>query len=130
MVPTEDFDTVQAVDLSKVSENNFELNNEITEQEILRSINNLKINKACASDLILNEFLKYSKTKMLTALTKLFNLVFSGFIPEEWSQGIIRSPIYKNKGDKSNPDNYRGITILSCFGKLYCCLKSKTESVP
>ena len=60
------------------------LANEITEQEILRSINNIKINKACASDLILNEFLKYSKTKMLTAFTKLFNLVFSsGFIPEE-----------------------------------------------
>ena len=56
---------------------------------------------------------------MLTALTKLFNLVFSsGFIPEEWSQGII-SPIYKNEGDKSNPDIYRGITILSCFGKLF-----------
>ena len=28
-------------------------------------------------------------------------------------------PIYKNKRDKANPDNYRGITILSCFGKLF-----------
>ena len=24
-----------------------------------------------------------------------------------------------NKGDAGNPDNYRGITILSCFGKLF-----------
>ena len=25
----------------------------------------------------------------------------------------------KNKGDANNPDNYRGITVLSCFGKLF-----------
>lgn len=118
-VSTENSDSLPEVDPAKVSEYNFELNAEITEQEVLKSINNLKINKACASDLILNEFLKYSKTKMLTAFTKLFNLVFSsGFIPEDWSQGII-TPIYKNKGEKSSPDNYRGITILSCFGKLF-----------
>ena len=56
---------------------------------------------------------------MLHAFTKLFNLVFaSDFIPDEWSLGFI-SPIYKNKGDKASPDNYRGITILSCFGKLF-----------
>lgn len=118
-VSSENSDMVPEVDPSKVSEFNFELNDEITEQEVLKSINNLKQNKACASDLILNEFLKFSKTKMLSAFTRLFNLVFaSGFIPEEWSQGII-SPIYKNKGDKASPDNYRGITILSCFGKLF-----------
>ena len=86
---------------------------------MLKCLTKLKLNKACSSDLILNEFLKFSKTKMLTAFTKLFNLIFSsGFIPDEWSQGII-CPIYKSKGDKANPDIYRGITILSCFGKLF-----------
>ena len=86
---------------------------------MLKCLSKLKLNKACSSDMILNEFLKFSKTKMLTAFTKFFNLVFSsGLIPNEWLQGII-SPIYKNEGDKANPGNYRGITILSCFGKLF-----------
>ena len=84
------------VEPQKVSTYNLELNADIKEQEVLRNINKLKLNKACASDLILNKFLKCSKSKMLSAFTRLFNLV-SGF-PDEWSQGII-SPIYKNKGN-------------------------------
>jgi hypothetical protein len=49
---------------------------------------------------------------------KLFNLVFSfGIVPETWLNGIIR-PIYKNKGDANDPDNYRAITLISCLGKL------------
>ena len=39
-------------------------------------------------------------------------------IPSSWLDGRIR-PIFKNKGDSSNPENYRPITILSCFSKLF-----------
>ena len=28
-------------------------------------------------------------------------------------------PLYKNKGSLNDPDNYRGITLLSCVGKLF-----------
>ena len=31
-------------------------------------------------------------------------------------------PIYKGKGEKTNADNYRGITLLSCLGKLFTSL--------
>ena len=34
-------------------------------------------------------------------------------------------PIYKNKGDINDPDNYRRITILSCFGKLFTAVLNK-----
>ena len=52
-------------------------------------------------------------------LTKIFNIVFQiGHMPHEWVIGIIK-PIYKNKGDINDPDNYRGINLLSCFGKLF-----------
>ena len=119
LINTNDTDPSFQIDPSEVAEHNSELNSVISEAEVLKCLNNLKLNKACSSDLILNEFLKSSKTKMLTLFTTFFNLVFNtGIIPDEWSQGMI-SPIYKNKGDKANPDNYRGITILSCFGKLF-----------
>jgi hypothetical protein len=31
-------------------------------------------------------------------------------------------PIYKNKGDKFDPKNYRPITIVSCLGKLFTAI--------
>ena len=52
-------------------------------------------------------------------LTKLFNVILaSGIVPEQWSIGVIK-PIYKSSGDDTDPRNYRGITLLSCFGKLF-----------
>ena len=79
-VPQGDTDPFFIVDPAQVSNFNFELNSSITEQEVLKCINSLKLNKACASDLILNEFLKFSKSKMLSAFTKLFNIVFILFL--------------------------------------------------
>ena len=50
---------------------------------------------------------------------KLFNLIlFSGKTPNEWLISMIK-PIYKQKGSCDDPNNYRGITILSCFDKLF-----------
>ena len=38
-----------------------------------------------------------------------------------WVSGMI-IPIYKNRGDRNNLNNYRGITILGCLGKLFTSL--------
>ena len=55
----------------------------------------------------------------MSVLTKIFNIVLlSGHMPHEWVIGIIK-PINKNKGEINDPDNYRGITLRSCFGKLF-----------
>ena len=56
---------------------------------------------------------------MSLIFTKLFDIVLNtGIVPKDWTIGIIH-PIYKNKGCKNDPLKYRGITILSCFGKLF-----------
>ena len=39
-------------------------------------------------------------------------------MPEDWTIGIIK-PMYKDKGDINDVNNYRGITLLSCMGKLF-----------
>ena len=52
---------------------------------------------------------------MIDIYSKLFNLVlFSGIVPEVWTIGVIKPLVLK--GDKTKPENYRGITKLSCLG--------------
>ena len=56
---------------------------------------------------------------MTPVYISLFNIILkTGYIPDEWAIGKIR-PIYKNKGDVTDPNNYRPITILSCLNKLF-----------
>ena len=104
---------------------NEELNNLFTLKEIECVIKTLKLGKACGLDKIRNEFLKKCPVELLNIIVKYFNLVLNtGIVPEEWCIGVI-VPIYKNKGSSDNPDNYRGITLLSCVGKLFTALLNK-----
>ena len=82
----------------------------------------MKNNKSPGVDNILNEHIKSTIQIMLPIYTKLFNIIFdTGIVPESWSLGNIL-PIYKNKGDNKLPENYRPITLLSCFGKLFTAI--------
>ena len=97
------------------ADHNEVLNKAFEEWEILKAWRNLKSNKAWGHDQIINEFLKASTGNMTEIYTKLFNFIlFPGKTPNEWSIGMI-----KQKGSCDDPKNYRGINILSCFGKLF-----------
>ena len=102
------------------------LNRPFTHQEIAETIPKLKNNKAGGSDQIRNEFLKHSRNEFVQYYTKFLNLILeSGHMPADWCQSVIR-PIYKNKEDIDDPNNYRGISLLSCFGKLFTsCLNKR-----
>ena len=95
------------------------LNGSITTDEIRKSALNLRNNKNPSNDHIVNEYIKNTLDIFLPIYGSLFNLIFhTGILPDSWLEGIIL-PIYKNKGEQSNPQNYRPITLLSCFGKLF-----------
>lgn len=105
-----------------ISDDDEILNSSITESEIQKCLNSLKNNKCSANDNIINEYLKNSSDVMMPIYISFFNLVLdTGIIPDPWLEGIIR-PIYKRNGDPGQPENYRPITILSCFGKLFTAI--------
>ena len=82
-------------------------------------MNDLANGKACGNDKILNEYIKATFNEMKLIYVDLFNRILNtGQIPESWTIGMIM-PIYKNKGERGDFDSYRGITILSCLGKLF-----------
>jgi exonuclease III len=107
----------KTVDVLKNIQHNT-LDEPIQEQEIVDAIKKLKNRKAQGPDTIRNEMLKYSQHALLPCLKKIFNIVLqSGQYPDEWARGYI-SPLFKT-GNPFIKDNYRGITITSCLGKLF-----------
>lgn len=109
-----DEDFISQQDINEV------LNRPINEQEIIKAISGLQNSKTPSpSDNILNEYIKETADLLLPLYCRLFNAVLdSGHLPQTWLEGTI-IPIYKNKGDPTDPNSYRPITILSCLGKLF-----------
>ena len=106
-------------EFGNINLDNSSLNSPFTIEELRKGIKALKNGKASGHDKIVNEMLKASNDMMLLAYVKLFNIILdTGHIPDNWTIGIIK-PIFKNKGSKNDTDNYRGITLLSCLGKLF-----------
>ena len=85
------------------------LNVPINDNEINIAIKSLKLNKSSGVDAILNEYIISTKQILMPVYRKLFNLILeNGIVPSDWVKGNI-IPIYKNKGNKSEPANYRQI---------------------
>ena len=71
-----------------------------------------------AIDNLSNEMLSCLLEVCPELILKLFNLILdSGDVLPEWLISFI-VPIHKG-GPKSDPSNYRGVSLLSCLGKLF-----------
>ena len=95
-----------------------ELDIAITFEEIETVIKALKRSKSSGLDGLLNEYFMESYDIIGGHLVDLFNAILnSGHFPDSWSVGIL-VPLHK-KGDFQDPNNYRGITLVSCLAKIF-----------
>ena len=86
--------------------------------EVKKAISKLKRNKSPGCDLLPPELYLDSIDLLGDTLCTMFNFIFSnGVYPDCWTKGII-VPVPK-KGDLSNVNNYRGITLTSIFSNIY-----------
>ena len=82
------------------------------------AIKSLDRGKSYGLDNLINEMFIDGIHVLSPLLVNIFNHIFeSGTYPQEWLKGII-VPIPK-KGDLTDANNYRGITIMSVFAKLF-----------
>ena len=89
----------------------------ITVSEITEAVKTLNTCKTTGNDFLLNEYFIEGIDILSSHLCDLFNSILnSGYFRDQWSEGII-VPVHK-KGDASNVENYRGITLGSCMSKL------------
>ena len=96
-----------------------ELDHDPTEDELAKAIDELASGKSSGNDNIPAEILKENKDIILPHIYKLLILCWKrGEIPQDMKDANIVT-LYKNKGDKGDCNNYRGISLLNITGKAF-----------
>ena len=100
---------------------NPETDKPITISEIKSVLKILKKEQSSDLDGFINEIFKNSSDATLKALAKLFNLILkTGQYPEQWNKSYLIL-LYKS-GKKSDPSNYRGISLINCVAKMFSAI--------
>ncbi|XP_074651604.1 uncharacterized protein LOC141906258 [Tubulanus polymorphus] len=88
--------------------------------DVRKVILNLDTNKACGHDLMTNKMLKLCVDSLSPLLARLFNKpIDDSSFPECWKLGTVTVIYKKGSGSKSNPANYRPITLLPSLSKVF-----------
>ena len=116
---TENTITDQALDTIETLPVMTEQDSEPTEDDLSKAIDSLKNGKAPGKDAIPPEVIKHGKHALLHHLHVLLLLCWKeGTVPQDMRDANIVT-LYKNKGDRSDCNNYRGISLLSVVGKVF-----------
>ena len=96
-----------------------ELDRELTIDELSEALDSLASGKAPGKDGIPVEVLKCCKETLITGLHEILCLCWSeGEVPQDMRDANVVT-LYKNKGDRGDCNNYRGISLLSVVGKVF-----------
>ena len=103
-----------SINLNKIEELG---NINIEEKGINKLLADLKQNKACGPDDIPARLLKELNNELSPNFTILFQAsVNQGKVPKDWKLANV-TPLFK-KGDKSDPGNYRPVSLTSITCKI------------
>ena len=90
-----------------------------TEKIVEKLILNLNATSGAGFSGIPSKLIKYSCNAFVPFLTTLFNhCIDIGKLPAEWKSAIV-TPLYKNKGNMDDFNNYRGISVLPPIAKIF-----------
>ena len=97
----------------------------ISEEVVLRRLQHLPVFKATGDKMITNRVLRETAPFIAPSLTFIFNLSLrTSIFPEHWKTAIV-CPLYKQRGDPSQPTNYRPVSLLHAAGKIMDALQSE-----
>ena len=91
-----------------------------SEKELHEALKKLNSGKAPGLDGITIEHVRNAGAVMVRVLTLLYNHILkTEFIPTNFRRGV-QVPLYKGKNTCNlNPNNYRGITLLTTFNQIF-----------
>ena len=86
---------------------------------VITAIKSLKNSTSIGSDGFSNNFVKSIACYLATPLSKIVNLFLQqSYCPFDWKTACV-IPTYKNKSEVTDITNYRPITLISCFSKIF-----------
>ena len=96
-----------------------ELDTKPTFEKLSKAIDSLTFGKAPGSDRIPPDLLKHFKTTLLHSLHVLLHQCWQeGAVPKDTRDAMIIT-LFKNKGERSDRNSYRGISLLSVICKVF-----------
>ena len=104
------------IDISYSNDSDFDI--DFDHRAVRKLLSNINSNKAQGPDGIHGKILKNCAVGLAFPLTCIFRTSYnSGYIPDEWKLANV-VPIFK-KGDKSNVENYRPISLTCLVMKVF-----------
>lgn len=94
-------------------------------REVTQVLQSLSPHKSSGCPLITNRILRESAAVIADSLVYIYNLsLTSGVFPRDWKHATV-CPVYKNRGEQSDPANYRPISLLPAVAKVLDKLQSR-----